>query len=57
MGISALGNSSGFDVKVLRETPGPHRMRAWKPDEGTVTECGILVRLPGSCWIHGQAAA
>ena len=42
MGIRALGYSSGFDVKVLRETPGPHSMRAWKPVGGTGTECGMV---------------
>jgi len=28
--------SFGEDVKVLREAPGPHRMTAWKPGEGSV---------------------
>ena len=29
-GIRALGKSSGVEVNVLKETPGPQRMRAWK---------------------------
>ena len=29
MGINALGNSSGVEVKVFNETPGPQRMSAW----------------------------
>lgn len=41
MGIRAFGNSSGFEVNVLRETPGPQRMSAWNPVGGTGTECGI----------------
>ena len=36
MGSSALGISVGVDVKVLNDAPGPHRMRAWKPGEGSV---------------------
>jgi hypothetical protein len=27
-------------VKVLKEAPGPHRMRAWKPGVGSVA-CGM----------------
>lgn len=42
IGVRAFGNSSGLDVKVLRETPGPHRMMAWKPVGGTGTECGMM---------------
>jgi hypothetical protein len=36
MGIKALGKSLGLDVKVLRETPGPHNISACSPGEGTV---------------------
>ena len=28
IGIRALGNSSGFEVNVFKDTPGPHRMNA-----------------------------
>ena len=31
IGTRALGDSSGFVVKVVKEAPGPHSMRAWKP--------------------------
>jgi hypothetical protein len=34
IGRSAFGISFGFDVKVLNEAPGPHRIRAWKPGAG-----------------------
>jgi hypothetical protein len=34
MGSSAFGISLGFEVKVLNEAPGPHKMRAWKPGAG-----------------------
>ena len=40
-GSRALGRSAGEDVKVLRETPGPQRMRAWRPGGGSVA-CGML---------------
>lgn len=41
MGNRALGISLGVDVKVLNDAPGPHRMSAWKPGEGSVA-CGML---------------
>jgi hypothetical protein len=41
MGTRAFGNSFGFDVNVFSDTPGPQRMRAWKPVEGKVA-CGML---------------
>jgi hypothetical protein len=41
MGSSALGISFGVDVNVLNDAPGPHRMSAWKPGEGSVA-WGIL---------------
>jgi len=44
MGTRALGRSAGVDVKVLRETPGPHSIRACKPGEGKVA-CGIVRSL------------
>jgi hypothetical protein len=40
MGIIALERSFGFDVNVLRDSPGPHRMKACRPDVGAVA-CGI----------------
>src|SRR5690242_3719168 len=36
MGSSALGMSLGVDVKVLKDAPGPQRISAWKPGEGSV---------------------
>lgn len=33
MGTSALGKSSGVEVKVLNERPGPHKIKAWKSGE------------------------
>jgi hypothetical protein len=36
MGMSAFGRSLGEDVKVLSETPGPHKINAWRPGEGCV---------------------
>lgn len=41
IGTMALGKSAGFEVKVLREEPGPQRMSACKPGEGSVA-CGIF---------------
>lgn len=38
MGIRALGKSSGVEVKVLKETPGPHKMRAWKSGQAGVLD-------------------
>lgn len=45
IGISALGNSSGFDVNVFNDTPGPHRIIAWNPVGGTGTECGMATQF------------
>jgi hypothetical protein len=39
-----FGYSSGLEVNVLSEPPGPHRMRAWK-SMGPV--CGMVVRVGG----------
>jgi len=36
IGMSALGKSLGEDVKVLSETPGPQKIKAWRPGEGIV---------------------
>lgn len=33
---------SSFEVNVVNETPGPQRISAWKPIEGTGTECGMI---------------
>jgi hypothetical protein len=41
MGTRAFGNSFGFDVNVFSDTPGPHKIRAWKPVKGSVA-CGML---------------
>jgi hypothetical protein len=41
-GSSALGFSSGFAVKVGNDEPGPHRMSACRPGDGTVTAWGIV---------------
>lgn len=52
IGMMAFGNSSGFDVNVDRDAPGPHNIRAWKPGEGIVVECGIRksgVAIPSGC--------
>lgn len=49
MGSKALGFSSGLEVNVGNEDPGPHRMRACKPGDGMDTAWGILAvvcRLP-----------
>jgi len=35
IGIIALGKSSGFDAKVVKETPGPHKIKACSPFFGT----------------------
>jgi len=43
IGIRAFGKSSGFEVNVFSDTPGPHRMRAWKPGGGIERACGMLV--------------
>lgn len=42
IGNKALGFSSGFDVKVGKEDPGPHKMRACRPVAGIDTAWGIL---------------
>lgn len=34
IGSSAFGDSSGLEVKVSNETPGPQRIMAWKPGDG-----------------------
>ena len=41
MGSNAFGISFGVDVNVLNDAPGPQRMSAWKPGEGSVA-WGIL---------------
>jgi hypothetical protein len=41
MGSRALDDSFVFDVKVANDAPGPHKMSAWRPGEGTVA-WGIL---------------
>lgn len=44
MGISALERSRGLEVKVLSDSPGPHRIKAWRPGDGTVA-CGMLIPI------------
>jgi hypothetical protein len=41
MGIRALEKSLALEVNVLSDSPGPHRMRACRPGEGTVA-CGMV---------------
>lgn len=36
MGIRAFENSLGLEAKMLREAPGPHKIKACSPGEGTV---------------------
>ena len=44
MGINALGFSSGIEVKVLNDRPGPQRIRAWKPNCGwSLCRLGMLM--------------
>lgn len=43
MGISALGKSSGVDVKVLKDSPGPHNIKAWK--SGEIGDLTGIVRI------------
>ena len=62
IGINALGNSSGFDVNVFNDTPGPHRIIAWNPVGGTGTECGMATQslaflLPYTVSVSGIAGA
>jgi hypothetical protein len=40
IGRRAFGMSCGVDVNVVKEAPGPHKMRAWKPGAGSVA-CGM----------------
>jgi len=44
IGNRALGFSSGFDVNVGNDEPGPQRMRAWSPVEGIEVAWGDMVR-------------
>ena len=32
-------------MKVVKDTPGPHRMMAWKPGDGIESACGMLRSL------------
>lgn len=48
MGSRALGMSRGVEVKVLKDAPGPQRMSAWKPGEGSVA-WGMAVLLLLCC--------
>ena len=42
MGTRAFGNSSGVEVNVFKDTPGPQSITAWKPEEGIGNACGIV---------------
>lgn len=42
IGSKALGFSSGFEVKVGNDEPGPQRIRACSPVEALETECGMM---------------
>lgn len=42
IGRRAFGLSSGVDVKVGNDEPGPHRMRACSPVEGMGKAWGIM---------------
>lgn len=44
IGKSALGHSSGFDVKVGKDDPGPQRMRACSPVAGMDMAWGMAAR-------------
>ena len=46
-GRSALGSEVGLEVKVLRERPGPQRMRAWRAGVGRVVAWGMLAGVMG----------
>ena len=48
IGTSALGKSSRLEVKVSRGAPGPHRIIAWKPGEGSVA-CGMVMACECMC--------
>lgn len=41
IGIRAFENSLGVDVNVLKDSPGPQRIKACKPGAGIVA-CGIV---------------
>lgn len=50
IGNKALGFSSGFEVNVGSDEPGPQRMRAWSPVEGIETAWGILTIWAAPSW-------
>lgn len=45
MGNRAFGDSSGLDVNVSNETPGPHNITAWKPGAGMESACGMMALI------------
>jgi hypothetical protein len=47
IGSRALGFSSGFEVKVGNEDPGPQRMRACTPGEGIDMAWGMATEAVG----------
>jgi len=36
IGMRAFGKSIGFELNGASDSPGPHRMKAWKPVAGNV---------------------
>jgi hypothetical protein len=53
MGIRALGSSSGLELNGFRDSPGPHKMRAWKSVVGAVA-CGMLwFYMKDLGWVDG----
>lgn len=47
IGSKALGFSSGLEVKVGNEDPGPQRMRACTPGGGIDTAWGMATEVVG----------
>lgn len=44
MGTKALGKSSGAEVKVLKDSPGPQNIKAWNSgDDGTLDGIAELI--------------
>jgi hypothetical protein len=50
MGIKHFGFSSGLEEIVFKLSPGPQRIKAWKPQLGTGVECTILSWEPRGQW-------
>lgn len=55
MGTSALGKSSGVEVKVLKESPGPHNIKAWKSGEAGDLAGMVRIQAQSLCyWYAGE---